>query len=124
MKNKSYSLIKTLKKESPGEYVFKRLTGLLCLYKPPDMDLAEIENKLKYVFNRGINEMPCRPAEKIVKIDGSTSDARKSALIVDNLADTVEAIGPRYVRRNFLIDFLHPLHKNDSGILGGSFFSF
>jgi hypothetical protein len=116
MSRRSLRVINPLKKLTPGESVFKNLKGLICLYKPPDYDVIEIINKLKYSFVHGINLLPCRPVEKMVKID-ETSGKMLEPVIADNLADSVEAVGPRYIRRDFKIDFLHPLDKHDSGVL-------
>ncbi len=121
MSKRSLRVLNSFKKLTPGESVYKKLNGLICIYKPPDYDLVEIVNKLKYACVHGINLLPCRPIEKIVKIDES-SENKNEPIIVDNLADSVEAIGPRYIRRDFQIDFLHPLNKLDSGVLSKSLF--
>ncbi len=82
-----HSLIKFPNKIlTPGEFSFKNLNGLFCLYKPPDMNLEEITKKLKHYLVHGINKIPCRPVDKIVKIDEKNDD-----LVVDiDYSDRVE----------------------------------
>lgn len=115
MSRRSLRVLNPFNKLTPGEAVYKKLNGLICIYKPPDYDLEEIVNKLKYTFVHGINQLPCRPVEKIVKINDDSP--QHEPMIVNNLADSVEAVGPRYIRRDFKINFLHPLDKHDSGVL-------
>jgi hypothetical protein len=71
---------------SIGEVTYSNLKGLFCIYKPPDMDLLEVQRKLKYMLVKGMNQLPCRPVESIVKIDENT----KEAYLEKNLADTVQ----------------------------------
>ena len=71
---------------SPAEIAFNRLNGMFSIYKPPDMDLLQIYNKLKKIFYKGINELPNREVEDIIKID-----EKKNLVYLDkNLADTVQ----------------------------------
>ena len=74
--------------------MFKKLGGLICVYKPPDTDISEILGNLKYAIVKGINELPCRAVGKMVKIN----EENNQPSIVNNLADSVEALGPRYIR--------------------------
>ena len=116
-------------KQRPSDRLFKKINGLISIYKPPSMELGEIVDKLKYTFVSKINEMPCRPIEKIVKIDEETDQV----YIAPNLADSplgmcesvkliifmhlfFSAVGPRFIRKDFQIEFLHPLSVDASGV--------
>lgn len=74
------------KVRSPAELSFQKLSGLLCLYKPPDVDLIEIMRKLKYSFVKGINDLASRPTQQIVKFNDSTN----SVYLETNSADTIQ----------------------------------
>ena len=72
-----------------GEQLYNRLSGLFCIYKPPDMDLADEATPLiKHALVNGINLLPCRPVEHIVKIDEERNEPR----VEPNLADAVEGL--------------------------------
>lgn len=71
-------------KRSLGENIFNRLNGLIAVYKPADMNIEEIKSKLKYLFAQSLNDMPCRPIEKMVKID----EDNNSIYITENMADS------------------------------------
>ena len=59
------------------------------------MNLEEMTKKLKYYLVHGINKMPCRPVDKIVKIDETNEDS-----IVDvDYSDRVEGKKNRLVIR-------------------------
>ena len=84
--NKSVYPVLRLAKETPGELTFRRLNGLFCFYKPPDMDLYDVFGRLRQYLVSGINELPCRPIENIVKVD----DESDQICIRKNFADSVE----------------------------------
>jgi hypothetical protein len=89
--SRSSSLVKRL---STGEKVYKNLSsGIFSIYKPPDMDLIEISKKIKYKLVNGINELPCRPIEKIVKLDKMNNEP----YIGINLADSVEGFFHKFL---------------------------
>jgi hypothetical protein len=67
-----------------SEKIFNKINGLICIYKPPGMKLADITQKLKHMFVKSLNEMPCRPMEKMVKVD----DENEKIYITRNLADS------------------------------------
>ncbi len=72
-----------------GERVYNKLNGLFSIYKPPDMDLAtEGLRLLKHKLVYGINLLPCRPIEQMVKIDDESNEPR----IEPNMADAVEGL--------------------------------
>ena len=75
-----------IKKLSPGEKVYKNLNGIFSLYKQPDMDLVDLYDKIKYKLVKGVNELPCRPIQNIVKIDQKTNEP----YVGINFADSVE----------------------------------
>ena len=78
-----------MKRLSVGEQVYKSLSnGIFSIYKPPDLDLLEISKKIKFNLMKGINELPCRPIQKIVKFDNITNEP----FIGRNYADGVEGI--------------------------------
>lgn len=76
------------KTHSPAEVAFQKLNGLLCVYKPPDVNLLEIIRKIKLGFVKGLNEAPARPVQEIVKFD----DINRSVYLETNRADTVEGL--------------------------------
>ena len=80
--------VSLIKKLSTAETAYKNLNGIFCIYKPPDMDLYEIIDKLKTTLSEGINTLPCRPVEKIVKID----ECNDKPMLAINYADTVQGI--------------------------------
>ena len=71
---------------SPAEVAFQKLNGLLCIYKPPNTNLIEIIRKIKLGFVKGLNEIPTRPVQDIVKFD----DSNNSVYLESNRADTVQ----------------------------------
>lgn len=78
--------ITVLKQLSTAESTFNKFKGLFAIYKPPDIDLLEIYHRLKYVMYQGINQLPNRQVEDIVKIDQDNN-----LIYLDkNLADTVQ----------------------------------
>jgi hypothetical protein len=109
----SKSLV-SLKKLSTAESIFQNFKGLFCIYKPPDIDLIHVYNQLKTTLIKGINDLPNRDVESIVKID----DEKNLVFVDKNLADTKQASGPNFVRKNFQVDFLHALSPHDSGVVG------
>lgn len=84
--SKSFLPVLRLAKESPGELAFRRLNGLFCIYKPPDLDLMNVFDKLRQQLVSGINQLPCRPIENIVGVN----DESDEICIRKNLADSVE----------------------------------
>jgi len=56
--------------------------------------------------------MPGRPPEKFVKYD----EEKQDLYLEDNLADTVQAVGYRYINKDFKMSPLHPLDEMDSGV--------
>ena len=107
------------KVRSPAELAFQKLSGLLCLYKPPDVDLIEVMRKLKHGFVKGINELPSRPVQEIVKFNERTN----SAYLELNTADTIQALGHRYIFEDFKMTPLHPIDVPDSGVQSNFVFS-
>ena len=71
-----------IKKQS--ERIFHKINGLICIYKPPSMKLNEVSQKLKYMFVKTLNDLPCRSIKKMVKID----DENNKIYITKNLADS------------------------------------
>lgn len=71
-------------KRSKGERIFGKINGLICVYKPSTMELTDIAQKLKLMFLQTFNKMPCRPIEKMVKVD----DQNEKISITQNLADS------------------------------------
>lgn len=69
-----------------SDEIFRKLNGLFCLYKPPDASLLDILRKLKYSLVKGLNELPKRPTEQIVKVN----EQKNILTLRKNLADTVE----------------------------------
>jgi len=83
------SYLKNLAKvRSPAELAFQNLSGLFCVYKPPDVDLIEVMRKVKYGFVRGINALDTRPVQEIVKFD----EANHSVYLQKNAADTIQGL--------------------------------
>ena len=83
-----------IKRVSVGEQIFRNLNGVFCVYKPPDMDLIEVLRKVKTTLLKGINDLPCRPIEKIVKIDEQTN----KLYIGRNMSDSVEGDSRKFWR--------------------------
>lgn len=78
--------LKTFSKiRSPAEQAFQKLNGLFCIYKPPEMDLVEVMRKAKLAIVQGINAVPSRPVQQIVRFD----DPNNSVYLEANKADTV-----------------------------------
>lgn len=78
--------VSLIKKLSTAELAYKNLNGIFCIYKPPDMDLYDIIDQLKTNLTDGINKLPSRPVEKIVKID----EFNDKPTLAFNYADTVQ----------------------------------
>ncbi len=77
---------KTLKKMSPAEIAYEKLNGILCVYKPPELDSLEMIRKLKFAFLKGFNELPSRPVEHVVEFNKNLN----SVDLVPNKADTIQ----------------------------------
>jgi hypothetical protein len=86
-------------KRSVSERLFKNVHGLVSVYKPPSMTLADIVKKLKYTLVATFNDKPCRPMEKIVKVDDETD----SIYITKNLADSPLGIYETILKTNFTV---------------------
>lgn len=65
--------------------LYKNLSGFFCVYKPPDMNLAEIYNELKYCLAKGTNETWKGKQKQFVKVDGN------QITLTDDLSDRVES---------------------------------
>jgi hypothetical protein len=50
--------------------------------------------------------------EKFVKYD----EEKQDLYLEENLADTVQAVGYRYINKDFKMSPLHPLDEMDSGV--------
>jgi hypothetical protein len=98
--------------KSLGERFFKSLRGYFCIYKPPDRELKKIDELLKMILVAGINDKPCRPVEKMVQIHEQDNSVR----IIENLADSPLAVGRRYIRKDFEIQYIHQLDDWASGV--------
>ena len=79
-------LLVNVPSRSSAELIYSKLHGLISIYKPPDIHILEIMQKLKQSFVRGINSLPCRPVEQIVKVD----DQSGLVYIDENKADTIQ----------------------------------
>lgn len=88
---KTVNSIVKLKELSQAEMVYRQLNGLICIYKPPDMNMISVYQKLKHALVNGLNELPCRPVENRLKID----EEKNIAYVDKDLADTVEGF---YIR--------------------------
>jgi hypothetical protein len=83
-------LLVPLKTLSAAESAYQNLKGVFSIYKPPDLDIQGVYSKLKRALYQGINELPNRSVESIVKIDDN-----KDLVYVDtNLADTELGYNP------------------------------
>ncbi len=78
-------LLAPLKTLSAAELAYQNFKGVFSIYKPPEVDLKGVYNKLKRALYQGINELPNRSVESIVKID----DEKDLVYIDTNLSDTV-----------------------------------
>ena len=99
--SKSSYLKHFIENKSLAELAFQKINGLLCLYKPPDIDLIEIMRKIKLGFVKGINEIPSRPVQEIVKFD----DINNTVYLQHNQADTVEGVFSNYIKILVFIKF-------------------
>lgn len=106
------------KTHSPAEVAFQKLNGLLSVYKPPNVNLLEIIRKIKLGFVKGLNEVPARPVQEIVKFD----DINRSVYLESNRADTVEGLLEFYILEyDYLLDYfklyMYYIKLLDIGIL-------
>ncbi len=81
----SKNALVTFKTISNAELVYKKLRGLFCVYKPPEMDIPTIANKLRSVLSMELNMLPQKPTEQIVKVDD-----QDDVYLDTNFADTKE----------------------------------
>ena len=79
-------LLKNIVNRSQAERAYEKLSGLFCVYKPPDMDLLELMRKIRFVCLKGLNELPCRPVEQLVKFD----DSNNRVYLEASKSDTIE----------------------------------
>lgn len=81
------AIVTTIKKLSKAELAYRRLHGVFCVYKPPEMDLAEINQTIKHALVTGLNKLDDKPTESIVKIDEKNDQI---VYLDKNYADTKE----------------------------------
>jgi len=99
-------------RRATSERLFDKLQGLFCVYKPADMPIGELTDQLKHIFVKGLNDRPCRETESIVKIEETSNEI----YIGQNYADTTQALGARYLRKDIRLNYLHALDTNFSGV--------
>ncbi len=73
-----------INRRAVAERLFGNLKGIFAIYKPRDVRVEKIVEKLQHSFKIGLNTRPCRPIESIVKIDEEKNWVDK----VINLADS------------------------------------
>jgi hypothetical protein len=99
---------------SPSEKVYKKLVnGIFCIYKPPNTDISAIHKIIKYTLVNGVNSLETRKVNDIVQVD---NDINKIVTIKDE-ADTIEAVGHRFIFKDFKINYLDLLSEHDSGLI-------
>ena len=92
----------TLTNLSKAELAYKCLRGVFCIYKPPELDLTSLVQTLKKTIVGGINKLPGKPVESVVKIDDDTNNI----YLDKNLADTKEGINLSIIRPKIIIDLI------------------
>jgi hypothetical protein len=91
----------TLTNLSKAELAYKCLRGVFCIYKPPELDLTSLVQTLKKTIVGGINKLPGKPVESVVKIDDTNN-----IYLDKNLADTKEGNNLALIRPKIIIDFM------------------
>lgn len=76
--------------------VYRALSGILLVYKPPMMTGRELFMELRQKFSDSLNQLEQRPISTKLVIRGEV-DANKSLVEVPNLADHPLVSGPRYL---------------------------
>ncbi|XP_041973681.1 mitochondrial mRNA pseudouridine synthase Trub2 [Aricia agestis] len=95
---------------------FKNLNGLICVYKPPAVPIRQVKNIISTHLCRDLNNLPDRPLEKRVVIEGPTNEPMTVKLDT-NYADHPLACGPRYTQDDFRISWATNLGLFSSGVL-------
>ncbi|CAF0720737.1 unnamed protein product [Brachionus calyciflorus] len=94
--------------------LFKNLSGFFALYKPPDLNLINVLREMKFAFVKGTNESWNGNQKKIVKVTDN------EITLENDITSNFNCSGYRYIRKDFKIDFLHPISEFNSGIIVGS----
>ncbi|CAF0829380.1 unnamed protein product [Didymodactylos carnosus] len=101
---------------SPAELLFEKLSGIVCLFKPADMRLQNFLPIVQARLATAFNDMPCRPPDQRVDIICDTRTGKELVKTSLDLADTVQALGPRYLAEDFEFTSILPLRRFSSGV--------
>ena len=83
------AIVNAAKVINRAEAAFRNLHGIFCVYKPPDMDLATLNQTLKHNLVTSLNKLDEKPTTSIVKVD----DTNNQIVYLDkNYADTKEGL--------------------------------
>jgi len=96
---------------------WKLLEGIFCVYKPTEMSMDAVKNRLLGNLCRDLNSMEVRPPENYVKIeDDPSSETGLTVRNVPNLADDPMVVGPRYQMQDFRASWATSHGAHTSGL--------
>lgn len=75
--------------------IYKRLNGIILLYKPPDLSPTDYHQQFRHHLSDILNQYEPRPLDKRLSIEGGY-DEEKRVVARPNLADHPLVVGPRY----------------------------
>ncbi|XP_071096338.1 pseudouridylate synthase TRUB2, mitochondrial-like [Haliotis cracherodii] len=105
-----------------GPSLFRRLSGVFCIYKPTGPPVHKVLEIIRGNLNRDINALPCYKYERrIQRVKANTEEKLPSLsslpVDADNLAQHRLTLGPRYIPEDFILEPLHGLSRHAAGVL-------
>ncbi|KAK7455916.1 hypothetical protein BaRGS_00039450, partial [Batillaria attramentaria] len=102
---------------------YRQLNGILCVYKPAELQTAKLQAIIQGNLTRDLNALPCYKVEaKMRRIDSNTDVQTplvldSSPLVTDDMLEHRLVLGQRYIPSDVRIRPLHPLRRHSSGVL-------
>ncbi|XP_055955187.1 pseudouridylate synthase TRUB2, mitochondrial [Patella vulgata] len=107
---------------------YRRLNGVFCIYKPSELPISKVIEKIQWNLARDLNALPCYKYERLVDAPTEDNDDGSRSLLVTNqpvvttlpdISDLSEhrlVLGPRYIGSDFEIWPVGPIPKHTSGV--------
>ncbi|KAK7095037.1 pseudouridylate synthase TRUB2, mitochondrial-like [Littorina saxatilis] len=103
---------------------FRRLNGLLCVYKPADVSVVPVLRKIQFNLAKELNALPCYKVESEMRKANPNTDFTAPMVLdtsvpvpAEDLMEHRLVLGQRYLPEDIKLSHIHSLSRFSSGVL-------
>lgn len=103
---------------------YRRLNGLLCVYKPAEVSTFKMVERIQGILARDLNALPCYKVESVMRKVDPNADFlapvvvdSSSVVPSDELLEHRLILGQRYIPSDIKANHIHGLNWNSSGVV-------